>query len=125
MRILSSLLVYSERKLRLIWMTRYLCFIKGLSAQRVDYSLTLSLHAGSLCVLRSSTALSPPLSLYSHIIERLGERTKQDSQYCIRHLLVYLIPLTPVLVIFVLHHKMATNNYSTRSKTSKVLNIFS
>ena len=27
------------------------------------------------------------LSLYSHIIERLDERMKQDSQYCIRHLL--------------------------------------
>ena len=46
------------------------------------------------------------LSLYSHIIERLGERMKQDSQYYIRYLLVYLIPLTPVLVILVLHHKM-------------------
>ena len=44
------------------------------------------------------------LSLYSHIIERLDERMKQDSQYCIWHLLVYLTPLTPVLVI--LHHKM-------------------
>jgi len=48
---------------------------------------------------------SMQLSPYSHIIERLDERMKQDShQYCIWHLLVHLIPLTPVLVILVLYH---------------------
>ena len=44
------------------------------------YSLTLSLHAGSLWVLRSSVALSPPLSLYSHIIGRLDEKRTQNLQ---------------------------------------------
>lgn len=53
---------------------------------------------------------------------------KQDSQQRIWHLLIYPVPLTPVLVIFVFDHRKylpSLNKYSTSSTIPKSFYIVS